>query len=205
MALAVAVRLAFVYLTRGHGLAGDEIEYDTEARLAADGHWFWTKCCFGVPHESLQKAPGYPAWVSLGYSVLGTEADRVLALQALLAPVTVGLTWLIGRRLFTPTVALVAAFVAAVAPTSGSTTFGSTPRSLATPLTLLVLLLVLDRGPPTCEAGRARGRRSRREPLCAAVGDPAVRGRRCRLARGRATSGARPRLHGHRGCSSPRC
>src|SRR3954452_13143250 len=114
MALAVVVRLAYVYATRGHALAGDETEYDAEARLAAGGHWLYTQCCFGVAHVSLQKAPAYPLLVSAVYSLFGSKADTVLALQALLSPVTVYLAWLLARRLANPTAAVAAAFLVAL-------------------------------------------------------------------------------------------
>lgn len=145
MALAVIARLAYVVATRGHVLAGDEIGYHQTAVLATQGNWFWTECCFGVPHESLQKAPGYPAWVSFWYVLLGPRPDVVMGIQALLAPLTIGLTWLLGRRLFSPGVGVGAAFVAAIAPGVWQYDVRLYSESLATPLTLLVLLLVLDR------------------------------------------------------------
>jgi len=37
----VAVRVLYVLSTRHIGLAGDEIEYDREARFIVGGHWFW--------------------------------------------------------------------------------------------------------------------------------------------------------------------
>ena len=153
-ALAVAIRLGYVLLTAGHTLAGDEVEYDTEGRLAAAGQWLHTTCCSGVPHVSLQKMPLYPAWVSAIYTVLGPDPDRVLVLQTLLAPVTVALVWLLGRRLFGPAVALAAAAVVAVEP--GTWQFESRlySEALATPLTLAALLVALGRPRPPA-AGRA--------------------------------------------------
>ena len=146
MALAVIARLAYVVATRGHVLAGDEIGYHQTAILATQGNWFWTECCFGIPHESLQKAPGYPAWVSFWYVLLGPRPDVVMGVQALLAPFTIGLTWLLGRRLFSPGVGVAAAFVAAIAPNVWQYDVLLYSEVLATPLTLAVLLLVLDRG-----------------------------------------------------------
>src|SRR4051794_29830063 len=145
MVLAVIVRLVYVYATRGHALAGDETEYDTEARLAAGGHWLYTQCCFGVPHVSLQKAPAYPLLVSAVYSIFGSKADTVLALQALLAPVTVGLAWLLARRLTQDgRVATAAAFVVALAPNVWQYDVRLYSEALATPLTLLAIVLMLD-------------------------------------------------------------
>lgn len=146
MALALIARLAYVLATRGPALAGDEVSYHQTAVLATQGHWFWTECCFGIAHPSLQKAPGYPAWLSLWYVLVGPRPDVVMAIQALLAPVTIALTWLLGRRLFSPGVGVAAAFVAAIAPNVWQYDVRLYSEVLATPLTLLVLLLVLDRG-----------------------------------------------------------
>src|SRR5690349_3616923 len=145
MALAVVVRLVYVYATRAHVLAGDETEYDSEARLAASGHWLYTQCCFGVPHVSLQKAPVYPLFVSVVYSVIGTKADTVLVLQAFLSPVTVYLAWLLAQRLgANGRAALLAAFLVALAPNVWQYDVRLYSEALATPLTLLAIVLLLE-------------------------------------------------------------
>ncbi|MDQ3936884.1 MAG: glycosyltransferase family 39 protein [Actinomycetota bacterium] len=147
MALAVAVRLLYVLLTQDHTLGGDEPEYHREGVLAADeGKWLWTET-FGVEHESMQKAPAYPLWVGAWYSLLGTDPDRVFVVQALLGFVPVGLTWLLGRRLFSPRVGVAAAFVVAVAPTAWQYDVRLYSEVLATPLFLVMLLVVLEREP----------------------------------------------------------
>src|SRR5207249_27094 len=91
MVVALAIRLAYVAITHGHPLAGDEPEYDIQGRFAAIGHWFWSVTPYGVAHPSLWKAPGYPAWVGAWYHVFGAgHYDRVLAVQTLFGPVNVG-------------------------------------------------------------------------------------------------------------------
>ena len=142
-AAGIAIRLAYVLITQDHVLAGDEVEYDTEGRLAEAGRWLHTTCCWGVEHVSLQKAPGYPLWVSALYTVLGPDPDRVLAVQALLSPVTVVLAFLLGRRLFGVRVGLVAAWVVALGPGTWQYETRLYSEALATPLTLAVLLAVL--------------------------------------------------------------
>ena len=147
--LGVAVRLAFVVATRGHVLAGDEIEYDIQGRFFADGMPWWSTTPYGDAHPSLWKAPGYTAWVGLWYAVLGTSPDRVFAVQAvLLAPVTVTLGFLLARRLFGAGAGVAAAFVLAVYPFAWQFEVRLFSESLAVPLTTGVLLILLDR-PPT--------------------------------------------------------
>jgi 4-amino-4-deoxy-L-arabinose transferase-like glycosyltransferase len=147
MALGLALRLGYVLITHGHTLIGDEIEYHDQGRLAADGHWFWSTKPFGIAHPSLVKAPGYSAWVGVWYSLFGVHPDRVMALQALLGPVTIALSWLLARRLFGARAALVAAALVAVYPMAWQFEARLYSESLATPLTLLALLLVLERDP----------------------------------------------------------
>lgn len=156
MGLAVAVRLAYAYLTRGHALAGDEIEYDFAGRAITQGHWFWGLAPYGVPHPSLFKAPGYPLWVGVWYSLVGPHADRVLAVQALVGPVNVALTWLLARRLFEPRVAVLAAGLIAVYPLAWVFEERLFPEVLATPLTLLAFLIYLER-PATARRAAAVG------------------------------------------------
>ena len=154
-AAAVAVRLAYVLITADHQLAGDEVEYDTQGRLAAAGDWLHTRCCSGVPHVSLQKMPAYPLWVSLIYTAFGPDPDRVFAAQALLAPATIVLVWLLGRRLFGAGVGLAAAAVVAIHPGTWQFELRLYSEALATPLTLLALLVVLGRPSARVTVARA--------------------------------------------------
>jgi hypothetical protein len=144
IALGVALRLAYVVATNGHRLAGDEIEYDLEARLAAAGHWFWSTTPYGNPHASTWKAPGYPAFLGVVYRVFGDHPDRALALQSLVfTPFTVGLTWLLGRRLFGVTAGILAAVVVAFYPNAWQFDVRLYSESIATPLTVGLLLAML--------------------------------------------------------------
>jgi 4-amino-4-deoxy-L-arabinose transferase-like glycosyltransferase len=140
----IAVRLLYVLLTRDHTLAGDEADYDSMARFAADGHFLWGTSPYGIPHATFWKAPGYAAWLGVLYAVLGKDPDAALVVQAVvLAPLTIGLTWLLGRRLFTPAVGLAAAGVVALYPNAWQFEVRLFPEAIATPLTLGLLVVVL--------------------------------------------------------------
>jgi 4-amino-4-deoxy-L-arabinose transferase-like glycosyltransferase len=147
MALGLLIRIAYVLITKDHSLVGDETEYDKQARFIVEGQWFWSTTPFGIPHESLWKPPGYTALVGVLYSVLGADPDRVFMAQAFIGPVTIALTWLLGRRLFNPTVGILAAAIVAVYPFAWQWEVRLYSESLAVPLTLVVLLLVLGRVP----------------------------------------------------------
>ena len=145
--LGFAVRLAFVLATHGHHLVGDEIEYDTEGRFIAGGHWFWTLAPTGVAHAGIWKTPIYPMFVGLLYKLLGQHYDRVLLVQTLVGPITIVLTWLLGRRWFGPRTGLAAAAVVALSPFAWQFEVRLFAESLATPLTLLFLLWLIERTP----------------------------------------------------------
>ena len=136
-------------LTWDHQLAGDELEYHMEGAFIADGKWFWSSTPYGIPHPSAWKTPGYPLFVGILYAIGGENPDAVMLLQVLLlGPLTITLTWLLGRRLFGARVGTAAAFVVAVHPFVWQFEARLFAEALATPLTLAILLLVLDRRPP---------------------------------------------------------
>jgi 4-amino-4-deoxy-L-arabinose transferase-like glycosyltransferase len=146
--LGLVIRVVYVLVTSNHTLAGDEIEYDLEGRFIADGHWFWSSTPYGIPHPSAWKTPGYPLVVGVLYALGGKHPDGVMLLQVLvLGPLTITLTWLLGRRLFGSWVGTAAAFVAAVHPFVWQFEARLFAEALAVPLTLAILLLVLDRRP----------------------------------------------------------
>ena len=155
MLIAVALVAIYVEATRSQGLGGDEIEYDAQATLFADGKLFWGLAPFGEPHATAWKAPGYPAWVGTLYAALGDEPFRVQLVQSLLAALMVGLTWLLARRLFNPTVAVASAFVVALFPLAWEFFGLLFPEALATPLILLALLVILGKEPTTGRAALA--------------------------------------------------
>lgn len=142
-----ALRVAFVLTTQDHTLRGDEHEYDLEGRFIEEGKWFWTTTPTGVPHEGMWKTPVYPAFVGVMYKLLGTDYDRVFLVQAAIGMVTIALTWLLARKLFGARVAWAAAAVVALLPFAWQFEVRLYAESLVTPLTLLLLLLVLDEAP----------------------------------------------------------
>jgi 4-amino-4-deoxy-L-arabinose transferase-like glycosyltransferase len=148
IALGLAVRVLYVVLTRHLKLAGDEPEYDLEGQLIAHGHWFWTAAPYGILHAGAWKAPGYPAWVGLWYTLLGHHPLAVRLVQVPLGVLTIGLGWALARRLFGRRVAIAAAFVLALYPNVWQFEELLYPESLATPL-MLAALLVIFTGPPT--------------------------------------------------------
>jgi 4-amino-4-deoxy-L-arabinose transferase-like glycosyltransferase len=147
IAIGLAVRLAYVLLTRHYALAGDAPEYDLEGQMIAHGHLFWTSLPYGIEHAGAWKAPGYPAWVGLWYTLLGHHPTAVRLVQVPLGAVTIMLTWLLARRLFGVRVAVIAALVVALYPLAWQYEELLYPESLATPLTLAVLIVMLTRPP----------------------------------------------------------
>jgi SAM-dependent methyltransferase len=143
--------VVYVLVTWDHQLVGDEPEYHMEAAFIADGKWFWSSTPYGIPHESAWKTPGYPTFVGILYAIGGVKPNAVMLLQVLVfGPLTITLTWLLGRRLFGSWVGTAAAFVAAVHPFVWQFEARLFAETLATPLTLGILLLVLDRRPIMC-------------------------------------------------------
>jgi 4-amino-4-deoxy-L-arabinose transferase-like glycosyltransferase len=148
IALGLAVRLVYVLATRHIALAGDEKEYDAEGLLIAHGHLFWTRLPYGILHAGAWKAPGYPAWVGFWYALLGHHPVAVRLVQIPVGVLTILLSWALARRLFGPRVAVAAAVVVALYPGVWQYEELLYPESLATPLTLAALILILT-GPPT--------------------------------------------------------
>jgi len=156
--LGVGLRLAYILATRGHALAGDEVEYDIEGRFLAAGRFLWTTTPYGIPHASTWKTPGYGAWVGSLYALLGRSPDRVFAVQAIvLAPLGIAATWALGRALFTPLVAVLAALVVAVYPNAWQFDVRLYSEALAIPLTTVTLALVLSAAVVTARRAAAVG------------------------------------------------
>ncbi len=88
---------------------------------------------------------------------MGSNPDRLFAIQALLlSPVVVVLAFLLARRLFGPAAGVATAFLVAVHPNVWQFEVRMYSESLATPLTLALLLLALTR-PPTRRTVLAAG------------------------------------------------
>lgn len=158
MALAAAVVVIYALATRPNGLAGDQAEYDLQGRFFEQGKLWWSTIVLGEAHATAWKAPLYPAWVGALYALLGPGPTKLAIVQGLLlAPLTVLLTWMLARRWFGLSVAAVAAFVVAAFPLSWEFFGLLYSEALAIPLILLVLLLVLDRPPPTVRNAAGAG------------------------------------------------
>jgi hypothetical protein len=145
VALALAIRIVYIIATKDHALAGDEIEYDLEAKLAADGHWLQTTTPYGDAHASVWKAPGYPVFLSVLYTILGSEAWRAILAQVLIfTPISIVVTWLLGRHLFGVTAGVLAALLLAVYPNAWQYDVGLYSEVIATPLGIAMLLVVFS-------------------------------------------------------------
>jgi 4-amino-4-deoxy-L-arabinose transferase-like glycosyltransferase len=157
IALGLLVRAGFVIATQdAHVLAGDEPEYDSEARFILDGRPFWTELPYGVAHAGAWKAPGYPAFLSFMYLLTGSGPNRALLLQTvLLGPLVIFLAWLLAARLFDRATAGAAAAIAALYPNMWQWETRLYPEALALPLALVLLLLVLTRPPAPRRAALA--------------------------------------------------
>jgi 4-amino-4-deoxy-L-arabinose transferase-like glycosyltransferase len=147
IALGMAVRVVYVLLTQHYALAGDAPEYDAEGWFIAHGHLFWTRTPYGIAHASAWKAPAYPAWVGLWYTLVGHHPTFVRFAQVPLGAVTILLSWILARRLFGLRVAAAAAFLVALYPLAWQYEELLYPESLATPLMLGLLLVILTRAP----------------------------------------------------------
>ncbi|MDQ3571651.1 MAG: glycosyltransferase family 39 protein [Actinomycetota bacterium] len=150
MLLGAAVALAYIALTEPSKLRGDEVDYHYAASQFADGNLWWSDRPFGVPHASAWKAPVYTAFSGVFYAVFGDFPSRLVVAQAvLLAPLTVFLTWLLGRRMFGPRTAVASAYGIALFPLSWEWFGLLYAETLAIPLTTLALLLIFGWRPTT--------------------------------------------------------
>lgn len=149
MALSFAIVIVYVLATKPNQLAGDQGEYSSEAVFFAQGHFWWSTAPFGVAHPSAWKTPIYPAWVGLWYELFGAKPAIVGAIQALLAPLSVLLTWILARRLFDRRTALIAACLVAVFPLVWEYYGLLYSEALAIPVTLGVLLMFIGLGAPS--------------------------------------------------------
>jgi thiol-disulfide isomerase/thioredoxin len=141
VALGVIVRLAYALATHDHALAGDQLEYHQQGVFFTQGHWWWSRTPFGVPHPSLSKAPLYPFWVGALYSIGGIHPGWVKFAQVGFGAAVIILTWLLAGRLFGPRAATAAAFLVAIYPMAFQYEELLYSEAIATPLLLAVLVL----------------------------------------------------------------
>src|SRR5262249_22668097 len=106
IALALALRIAYVLATRRYKLAGDEVEYDSEGWLIATGHFFYPTRPYGILTAGAWKPPIYPLWVGFWYALAGHHQLVVRLAQVPLGAVTISLSWVLARRLFGSRVAM---------------------------------------------------------------------------------------------------
>ena len=143
----LVVRLAYALATHNHPLAGDELEYHQQGVFFTQGHWWWSRTPFGIPHPSLWKAPVYPLWVGALYSVGGVHPGWVKTAQVVFGVAVIVLTWVLARRLFGERAAAAAAFLVAIYPMAFQFEELLYSEAIATPLLLGVLVLAWTRRP----------------------------------------------------------
>jgi 4-amino-4-deoxy-L-arabinose transferase-like glycosyltransferase len=147
VALGLLVRIAYAIATHDQSLAGDQLEYHQQGVFFTEGHWWWSRAPFGIPHPSLWKAPLYPLWVGALYSVGGIHPGWVKTAQVVFGVAVIVLTWMLARRLFGPRAATAAAFLVAIYPMAFQFEELLYSEAIATPLLLCVLLLAWTRTP----------------------------------------------------------
>jgi len=156
MALSLTIVVCYVLATRPNSLAGDQREYHDMAVLFTQGKPWWGFLPSGVEHASAYRPPAYPLWTGFWYEVLGTSSTRLLLVQSLLAPLTVLLSWFMARRLFGARAAIATAFVVAVFPFVWEWFGLLYTEALAIPLSVLILIALLER-PPTPQRAAVLG------------------------------------------------
>jgi 4-amino-4-deoxy-L-arabinose transferase-like glycosyltransferase len=145
--LGLIVRAAYWLATHDQPLAGDQLEYHAQGVFFTDGHWWWSRTPFGIPHPSLWKAPLYPLWVGAVYSLGGVHPGLVKGAQVLFGAAVILLAWLLARRLFGPRAGIAAAFLVAAYPMGFQFEELLYSEAIATPLLLCVLVLAWTRAP----------------------------------------------------------
>lgn len=110
VALAAALRLAYVFTSRGSPffdhLDLDTKFYDTWARQIAGGDW--------VGRDVFFMGPLYPYFLALVYKAFGPSLIAAKVVQGLVGSLTAGATFLLGRECFGPRVGVLAGLLAAV-------------------------------------------------------------------------------------------
>src|SRR5579884_142740 len=145
--VALVVRIAAV-LAHGHTmLVGDQRNYSAAGQLLARGRFGWEVEPFRPAHPSAFKAPLYPLWVGVLYSILGVHSEAVELVQAMVSLLTILCVWLMARRLFGPSVAVVAAALLAIYPLAWDHVTTLYPEAIAVPGYAAILWGTLGRRP----------------------------------------------------------
>lgn len=131
----------------GFNMDPDSFSYDTIGRRLMTS---------GTLGDSVQRTPGYPVFLAGVHSLFGDGARAVIAVQSLIATVSVFFVFLIGRRLWNEQVGLLGALLAAVDPFQVYFTAKVLTETLFTfLLVLLVYQLVLLNESDDVAAGRS--------------------------------------------------
>jgi 4-amino-4-deoxy-L-arabinose transferase-like glycosyltransferase len=150
---ALGIRLLYVFtagIEIGPRLQYDMSFYHAAGRSLAKGRGL---TFFGVP--SAMWPPGYPLMIAAAYRVSDAPLVAVQVWQAVLGTLTCLITFLIGRRLFSPAHGLAAAALLAFSPEVISfTPLVLTEVLYTTMFAGLVLLFVRWNADPTCGNGR---------------------------------------------------
>lgn len=115
-------------------LFGDEPNYDDIAREILAG--------YGVTWPG--RAPLYPVWLAMVYSLTGGSYNAVPYAQCLLAAATMVLTYILGRKVFGPPAGLLAAFAVAIDYPLIRHTMVLMTEPLYTPAILLAAIALWD-------------------------------------------------------------
>lgn len=123
---------------------GDSESYWTLGRAIAEGRPYE----FGPDGAKVFRTPGYPALLSLLHRVGGSAATPAAAahLSAVLGAAAIVLAYLLARRLFSPGVGVLAAWLVAVSPDAVATSGVALSEAPFTVLLLLQWIVLFGRG-----------------------------------------------------------
>ncbi|MEA2474931.1 MAG: hypothetical protein QOE06_2846 [Thermoleophilaceae bacterium] len=141
--VALAARVADVLLTDFVPIF-DPGDYARHARSLSEGHGYPGSLISGVDDPTALRMPLYPLFLAAIDPLTGDRWELARLAQALLGTVTVGLIGLIGTRLFSRRVGLVAMALAAVFPPFIVLTGTLMSENLLLPLELGALLALLE-------------------------------------------------------------
>jgi len=140
LALALAARLAFVFVVPDRLQWSDAVQYEAVGRELSE------KGTYGL--QTL-RAPGYPTLIAAVYKVFGPSLFALRVVEAVLSTVAAGLVGWLGFRMFGPRAGMLALGLAALHPMLAflpSTQYSESTASLATVLILAAVFAALERG-----------------------------------------------------------